>query len=435
VRKRLLAAMLLIAALSVVGFGVPLAVTVQKSYRDEAMLRLSEEAARGVAAVPASFASESDAPELPPTVGDVSVALYGVDGQRVVGDGPQRADDVVTAVLRGSSGERRRGDLIVALPISNEEVTVGVVRTSTPNSAVAHRTYKAWALMFGWALVVLAAAAVLAARRSRNLAHPLAELRDDAAVIGAGGELAPRSTSGIAEIDTVHAALADAATRLNTAMVRERSFSADVAHQLRTPLASLRIRLETEQLAAGHDRALVEGALVDVDRLEQTVNDVTALARDAARTSLALAIAPLVGEVVERWQGPVAVSGRDIVAVVAGELPPAEVREPAVRQILDVLIDNALRHGAGSIRVTATRVGDGVVIAVSDAGSAVLDADEIFQRRNPGATGSGIGLALARRLAEAEDMRLVLATPGPGAIFHLVIGGSGGAEHLGRTAQ
>jgi signal transduction histidine kinase len=433
VRKQLLAAMVLVAALSVVGFGVPLAVSVQRSYRNEALLRLSEEAARGVAAVPASFASEADAPELPDTTGGVSVALYGVDGRRVVGDGPAQADDAVAAVLRGSSGERRRGGLIVALPISNEEVTVGVVRTSTPNSAVARRTYRAWALMVGWALAVLAAAAALAARRSRNLARPLAELRDDAAVIGGGGELAPRPSSGIAEIDTVHAALAEAATRLNTAMVRERSFSADVAHQLRTPLASLRLRLETEQLAVSHDHALVEGALADVDRLEQTVHDVTVLARDAARTPLALA--PLVEAAVERWRPLVASAGRDLDVTVATDLPPVEVREPAVRQILDVLIENALRHGSGSIRVMATRVGGGAVIAIGDSGSPRLDADEIFVRRNPGATGSGIGLALARRLAEAEAMRLVLAHPGPGSTFHLVIGGPAGAEHSGRPGQ
>jgi signal transduction histidine kinase len=414
--------MLLVAALAVVGFGVPLAVSVQRSYRNEALLRLSEEAARAVAAVPASFASEVDVPELPDDVRDVAVALYGIDGRRVAGNGPDQADAAVTAVLNGASAQRRRGELVVALPISNEEVTVGVVRTSMPNSLVARRTYRAWALMVAWAIAVLGAAGVLAARRSQSLARPLAELRDDASVIGAGGELATRPASGIGEIDTVHAALADAASRLNSAMVRERSFSADVAHQLRTPLASLRLRLETEQLAASHDRALIDGALADVDRLEQTVNDVTVLARDSARTSLALK--PLVDAAVARWQPQVALAGRGVTAVVAADLPSVEVREPAVRQILDVLIENALRHGSGLIRVSASRVGDGAVIAVADNGSAVLDVDAIFRRRNPGATGSGIGLALARRLAEADDMRLVLANPGPGATFHLVISGS-----------
>jgi hypothetical protein len=97
--------MLLVAALSVVGFGVPLAVSVQRSYRNEALLRLSEEAARAVAAVPASYASEADAPELPDGGGDVSVALYDVDGRIVVGDGPPQAD--ATVARQGSADAMR----------------------------------------------------------------------------------------------------------------------------------------------------------------------------------------------------------------------------------------------------------------------------------------------------------------------------------------
>jgi signal transduction histidine kinase len=426
VRKRLLAAMLLVTALAVVGFGVPLAVSVQKAYRDEAMLKLSEEGARGVAAVPATFAAENDAPELPDPSSDVDVALYGLDGIRVTGRGPDQADAAVIAVLKSGSAERRRGALVVALPINNEEAVAGVIRTSTPNSAVTRRTYRAWGLMFAWAVAVLAAAGALAARRSRSLARPLAQLRDDASVIGGGGELSVRASSGIEEIDTVHAALGDAATRLNAAMVRERSFSADVAHQLRTPLASLRLRLETEQLSAGHDRVLVDGALADVDRLEQTVNDVTALARDVERTSLD--VSSLVRACVDRWRPLVERAGRQLVVDVAADLPRVEAREQAVRQIIDVLVDNALRHGAGPVGVSVNCIGDGAVVAVSDSGSAVLDAREIFGRRNPSAAGSGIGLALAHRLAEAEDMRLVLAHPGPGATFHLVIGGAAAAD-------
>jgi len=113
--------------------------------------------------------------------------------------------------------------------------------------------------------------------------RPLGQLCADAEIVGAGGEVPHRPDTGVVEIDAVHAALADAATRLNAALARERSLSADLAHQLRTPLASLRLRLETEQVRDSHDARLADDALRDVDRLEQTIDDLLALARDSER--------------------------------------------------------------------------------------------------------------------------------------------------------
>jgi len=88
-----------------------------------------------------------------------------------------------------------------------------------------------------------------------------------------------------------------------------------------------------------------------------------------------------------------------------------------------VLLDNAVTHGDGEVTLSGSRVGQGAVVAVADHGDTTVDGEEIFIRRYPTASGSGIGLALARRLAEAEDLRLLLADPGPGVIFHLVFGG------------
>lgn len=276
-RRRLLTAMLLVAIVAVAGFGVPLALSVQARYRDEALLTLSEEAATAAVAVPGSFVRDNDRPELPSGGDDVRIALYGVDGQRLQGDGPARADATVDAVLGGGGAQRDRGDLVVAVPISDEEVVVGAVRASTPDSVVAARTYRTWAAMVALALAVLAVAGLVAARRSRSLARPLAQLRADAEIVGAGGEVPSRSDTGVDEIDLVHAALADASTRLNTALARERSLSADIAHQLRTPLASLRLRLENEGAGVASTTALVDDALRDVDRLEQTIDDLLRL--------------------------------------------------------------------------------------------------------------------------------------------------------------
>ena len=415
--------MLLVAAVAVAGFGVPLALSVQARYRDEALLTLSKEAASAAVAVPGSFVRDQDTPELPDPAADVEVALYGSDGSRIQGRGPAQADATVEALLRGAEAQQPRNELVVAVPISDEEIVVGAIRASMPSSVVTERTRRTWAAMAALALGVLVAAGVVAAVRSRSLALPLAQLRIDAEVVGAGGEVAVRPDTGVVEIDAVHAALAEAATRLIAALARERSLSADLAHQLRTPLASLRIRLETEQVQEGHDAHLLGDALRDVDRLEQTIDDLLRLARDTERAREPHALTTLLCDAAARWGPRLASVGRRLDLDVEPQLSWVDASPGAIRQILDVLLDNALLHGDGVVTLSGSRVGQGTVVAVADHGHTIVDGKEIFVRRSTMAVGSGIGLALARRLAEAEEMRLVLADPGPGVIFHLVFGG------------
>jgi signal transduction histidine kinase len=92
----------------------------------------------------------------------------------------------------------------------------------------------------------------------------------------------------------------------------------------------------------------------------------------------------------------------------------------AVRQVLTVLLDNAVVHGAGPVTVTVRDVGGAVAVEVGDEGPGMPeDGGDLFSRR-PRADGHGIGLALARRLAEAEGGHLRLARPAP-PVFALLL--------------
>ena len=421
-RRRVLSAMLIVAAVAVTGFGVPLAIAVRSMYRDEALLVLSKEAARAVVAIPASFAAGNDHPELPAAAPHVDLALYGRDGHKLQGAGPDLGDASVVAALRGLQRNGRAG-LVVAAPVSREEVVVGAVRASMAGRAVTTRTHRTWLAMSALGAAVLAAGGFLAARLSKSLTRPLRRLADEAAIIGAGGQVPAWTGSTTPEIGAVHHALAEASGRLGTALIRERSFSADVAHQLRTPLASLRLRLETERYDGDRAGPLVDDAIRDVDRLDQTITDLLALARDRPRTQESHPLATAIRETVTRWE-PKLGADRRLVVESEAQLPWVQTSPAALRQILDVLIDNAITHASGEIRLSAFRVGNGAVVAVADNGDKVVDPDQIFERRRIDSAGSGIGLALARRLAEAEDLRLVVTSPGPGVILHLVFGGS-----------
>lgn len=428
-RRRLLASMLLVATFAVIGFGTPLALAARAVHRDEALLLLSQRAAEAVAFVPSSFAYDGDPPELPATSKAVELALYDAAGRRVLGAGPATADEPVRAALAGRGGQRRRGALVVAVPVTDKESVVGAIRAAAPAAVIDGKIRRSWLEMTALAVAVLAVAGMAAGQRSRRLAAPLALLRDDARLVDTGLEPPARPASGIPEIDTLREELTRAAIRLHRALAHERSFSADVAHQMRTPLTSLRLRLEDEQLqgsAGTHTPApaLLSELLVDVDRLARIVDDLVALARDDRNWSPPQPLATPLREAAERWQPLAQAAHRSLTLQLQDHLPWVRISPAALRQVLDVLLDNALRHGRGRVTLSAVRLGNGAVVAVKDEGPDTLDPAEIFSRRSPTARGTGIGLSLARRLADAEDMRLVLADPGPGPTFHLLISGA-----------
>jgi signal transduction histidine kinase len=120
-----------------------------------------------------------------------------------------------------------------------------------------------------------------------------------------------------------------------------------------------------------------------------------------------------------RWTGRVEAQHRRI-TVTAGEPLSAQGTTASVAQILDVLIDNALRHGNGTIAITQRRLSGGAALDVSDEGTdlTTITAEHIF-RRGEG-TGTGIGLALARSLAESDGGRLVRSQQHP-TTFSLIL--------------
>jgi signal transduction histidine kinase len=145
-----------------------------------------------------------------------------------------------------------------------------------------------------------------------------------------------------------------------------------------------------------------------------------ALARERDFQRSPLDAGALLRDAEEHWRGLLAARGRRMRVVLDDDLPEPVVAEPAIRQIVDVLISNAERHGAGLVTVAARASAPGaLVVEVSDEGPATLDRQVVFERRTDGSP--GVGLALARSLAEAEHARLVLDRPGPRPMFSLVI--------------
>jgi signal transduction histidine kinase len=121
----------------------------------------------------------------------------------------------------------------------------------------------------------------------------------------------------------------------------------------------------------------------------------------------------LLEEVRQNWHADLAARGRPLRIETAPEPPVCLASTAAVRQILDVLVDNAVRHGAGAVTLVVRESGDALAIDVIDEGTVIGDDSGDLFRRRTAASGHGIGLAMARSLAEADGGRLLLGRPSP----------------------
>ena len=413
----------LAAVLATSLFGIPLAYGAAQYFlgdeRDEA-----ERAADTVAIAVAADLFRGQPPAQLPGVGDdITLGLYSTDGSRLAGVGPDRADAVVRRAGGGkvASADDVAGELVVAVPVTDGSGVTGIVRAATDYSSVRTRIGYAWALMLALGALAVGVTWLLARRQARRLALPLEFLAATAQRLGDGDFSVRTGTSGIPEIDEAGRALDTTAHQLGALVGRERSFSADASHQLRTPLTGLRLGLETalEQPATDH-RAAMLAAIDSADRLERTIEDLLALARDADPGGAPLPVLDVVAEVTAAWRPVLDGQGRSLDVTVEDELPVGRASAAAVRQVIGVLLDNAVTHGAGAVTLSVRDAGGALAIDVTDQGAGPGDPTALFHRRAEGANGHGIGLSLARSLAEAEGGRLLLSRPRP-PVFTLLV--------------
>ncbi|MEP7202033.1 MAG: HAMP domain-containing sensor histidine kinase [Ilumatobacteraceae bacterium] len=419
-RRRITEAIVGVSALILVVLGVPLALVIHKSILDSEVVELQATAARTLTEIQvpidrSQLAALSSEPDTPPPF-----SVYDAAGSLVFGDGPAQADSAVRRALAGDQASTTDGEIVVATPISDDtnERVVGALRLTESLAEPNHRSRVAWLEMAATGLTALALGWLIAERLARRLSQPVTDLAAAAVRMGDGGALArPTKSSGVSEIDTLANALADSSVRINDALARERRFSADVSHQLRTPLTAIRLRLEAAR--SQHAPDTIESALDDLHRLEQTVDHLLAFARDSIPATSTVRPAETARQAADRWHDRVVAAGRHL-TIKTSEPITTRGSVASTEQILDVLIDNALHHGDGDITITQRRIAGGAAIDVCDEGMHIesTDAERIFERGH--GDRNGIGLALARSIAEAEGGRLILSRRSP-TTFSLIL--------------
>jgi signal transduction histidine kinase len=311
------------------------------------------------------------------------------------------------------------GEVIAAVPILNDERVTGVLVADRSGANAAEDARQAWLLLAALGAAVILAAAAAALLLARGLSRPLERLAGSARRLGLGDFSARAPRTDVAEVNAVAEALDATAERLGDMVARERAFSADASHQLRTPVTALRILLEEAELKReGADAAV---ALRQVDRLEQTIDTLLAAARGTRGGSETTDLTQIAEEADSIWRPRLAADGRRFQVQAGSGQVPVMASEGVVREILNVLLENAAHHGRGTVTLTV-RAGEGWArVEVRDEGPGFgADPERAFERGSS-RDGHGIGLALAQSLAHAEGGRLSIPVSGSGSVVVLAL--------------
>jgi two-component system OmpR family sensor kinase len=227
----------------------------------------------------------------------------------------------------------------------------------------------------------------------------------------------PRARDEVARLgETLNEMLA----RLEDGLERERRFVSDASHELRTPLTMLRTELELALRKARTPEELeqsIRSAVEETDRLSRIADDLLLLAR-AEQGKLPLRAEPtdlvdVLETVRTRFGARAELEGRPL-SVDVDDSPVARVDRMRLEQALGNLVDNALRHGEGTITITAAANDSTAELHVLDEGAGFPDgfgdkAFEPFSRAAPSGDGSGLGLAIVATIVRAHDGQVAAA--------------------------
>lgn len=288
---------------------------------------------------------------------------------------------------------------------------------------------------------------------ARRLAAPVAEVADAASSL-ADGRLErrvadPQMGPEFAKLAISVNQLAD---RLLTTELTRRQLTADLAHQLRTPIASIRATIEAvREGVLPADEETLETLGEQSQRLSRLVGDLEVVSRAEERQLLLnptpVAVADLVESAVAANRESYRAAGVHLTASVAHDTPAITVDPDRIHEVLGNLLDNALRHTppGGTVEVAARLGADkanpAAVIEVSDSGAGFPEqkSERIFGRfeKATGSPGSGLGLTLARAIVEAHHGTLTAHSDGlgQGALFTVTIPAGAARPHRARPTN
>ncbi|MFG1665457.1 ATP-binding protein [Streptomyces sp. Y7] len=447
-RTRVLTVVLAFAVLAVAGFAVPL-LGVTATQRTEQLVAARTGDLDRFAGLAEQAARSGDTGALTAEVTRYA-ELYGeavvvVDARRapVVQAGGLRAADPVVARLvdaalrnqRVSPGDTlrpwSRGDELLARPVGTGTRVSGAVVLRASVRAAADDIALRWALVLAGAGLFAVACVLLARAATRWVVRPLHHLDRAVGTLAAGLPAEHARAGGPPELRQLATGFNRMADAVTTALEQQRRLVADTSHQLRNPLAALRLRIDSLQLRlpASATRTYT-GVTAELERMEHLLDDLLALANAEHRAGeLAVTDAPeaccdatgIAEAQVQLWR-PVAEQAGVRLDHVPGPRVRTACTEGELAQVADILLDNAIKYAGSGARVGTRCFAEGphAVFEVQDDGPGLGTAElpqagTRFWRaeRHRDVRGSGLGLAIAEQLVAGRGGRVEFTPAAP----------------------
>jgi signal transduction histidine kinase len=319
-----------------------------------------------------------------------------------------------------ATGDER---LFVAAPIQQEGQTLGVVQLSIPTVQMWAAIRQSWLSLLGTALAVVLATVLVSLWLAGDILKPVTALRQAAVRLAAGNLEQRIPISGGDELGQLSQAFNLMATRLQHIIEQQRDFVANASHELRTPLTTIKLRVEALLGGARHDPAIADRFLSEIEdeisRLSYLIDGLLTLSQvETGPDTLKMEkvdLPFLLGEAVAAFWPHADAAGVTLILNDVSHIPAVKASAPQIRQVIDNLLDNALKYSSrgGVVTVSCRLANEQVVVSVTDAGQGISAADlpHVFERffradkarsRSEGATGTGLGLSIVRSVIGAH---------------------------------
>lgn len=432
--RRILAGFLTVLVTVIAAVILPLGLTVTAQQRRD-FLDVTQAAARAIAALAEEHLDDKTGGPLPQVLsqaagdGDAAVILDAA-GTVIAETGPPLpAGDLVAARAGSARPEAGSDRVVVSTPVGDSDKPVGWVVLARSTAPLQARVRALWITLAAAASAAVAVGALVCVLLARWIGRPLTSLAAAAHRIGSG-ELDTRAdeAAGPIQVRDVACAFNNMSDRVATLLASQRGMTADVSHQLRTPLAALRLRLELLGQDPGDITAAVAAMIEETNRLSRLLDGLLAVARAEAIIAVPApaAVADITADRIAAWT-PVAAEEGIAIDLEAEPAAPAAMTVGHLEQVLDNLLANAIDASPAGARITVSIHHDtsDVVVRVADTGIGMTAeqrayAFDRFATGRADRKGAGLGLAIVGHLvASNHGTAALLDTPGGGLSVEL----------------